>query len=88
METGAGRSNHSWETTTLLIIFILIERILLTWRMNKMKFCKTIQTICRRPFDCQYCFNGFLYTEKFGPGYKISDPILQHTFEETNVYRD
>jgi len=61
---------------------------IMTEMSKPIKFCPVIQTVCRRPSDCQYCFNGFLYTESLGPGYRITDPVLQQMLEETNEFDD
>jgi hypothetical protein len=28
------------------------------------KICDVITTVCKQPYNCQYCENGFIYTEK------------------------
>jgi len=64
------------------------QREIMTEMSKPLKFCPVIQTVCRRPSDCQYCFNGFLYTENLGPGDRITDPVLQQMLEETNEFDD
>ena len=46
-----------------------------------MKICNVIQTLCKNPMNCQYCFNGMFYTENI-EGLSLTNSVLRRVMKE------
>jgi hypothetical protein len=47
----------------------------------EMKICNVIQTLCKNPMNCQYCFNGMFYTENI-EGLSLTNSVLRRVMKE------